>query len=203
MGTKTLVIVALFSITSALIFSSCGKTFDCKDAKYNFKLGVKCYPDKDSIIIGDTIWFEIKESTYLIDNQLSQKIDYSGAENLGSAISINKFIERDSIEDAVNKFSFLLKKGTLVNNPLTDKIKEYLFLEENSFYTFSVGIIAKKSGTFVLVFSNAANVYRKNDKCTKAGFTINFTETNQHYYLNPNYLGEPILVGGDYYFVVK
>jgi hypothetical protein len=203
MGTKTPIIVALLAIISSCYLISCDKVFDCKDKKYNFKLGVKCFSSKDTIFKGDTLWFELKEPTSLQDIQSGKIIEFSGAENLGSAVSILEFIGRDSFEYAVNKFSFLLKNGTLVNNPLTNKLKEYLFVEENNFYSFKLGVIANERGTFGLVFSNAANVYRKSDKCTKAGFTINFTETNQHYHLNPNYLAGTTLVGGDYYFVVK
>ena len=93
------------------------------------------------------------------------------------------------------------KAGTELRK--TDLLKEFRFEDNNGFYKFKLGIIAKKKGIFGLIFSNAANVYRKSDACTKAFFTINFIQTNQHYYLNPNFQGGPTPVGGDYYFKVK
>ncbi len=57
-----------------------------------------------------------------------------------------------------------------------------IFNEENGNYVFKLSVIAKDTGKYVLTISNAANVYRENDKCTKAAFTINFASTNQHFY---------------------
>jgi len=49
--------------------------------------------------------------------------------------------------------------------------------------------------------SNASNVYKNNDKCTKANFEINFKNTNQHLLLNqisfPDY---HLTEGGGVYF---
>lgn len=44
-------------------------------------------------------------------------------------------------------------------------------------------MIPKDTGRYVITISDAVNVYRKNDKCTKASFSINFSQTNQHFYL--------------------
>jgi len=53
--------------------------------------------------------------------------------------------------------------------------------------------------------SNASNIYRKNDNCTKANFGINFTATNQHLYFNEIVLPGVTLPagGGIYLFKVK
>ena len=66
----------------------------------------------------------------------------------------------------------------------TTKFREFSFVEINQFYKFKLAIVPKFKGVFKLFVSNAANVYKTNDKCTKAGFVINFTNTNQHLYLN-------------------
>ena len=63
--------------------------------------------------------------------------------------------------------------------------------------------IYKSNPVIPYAVRNAANFYRKSYACTKAFFTINFIQTNQHYYLNPNFQGGPTPVGGDYYFKVK
>ena len=54
-------------ISMAAFFSTCTPRFDCANTTYNFEIGVKAYPDEDSIHVGDTIWFEINESTALKD----------------------------------------------------------------------------------------------------------------------------------------
>lgn len=85
-------------------------------------------------------------------------------------------------KEAANDFVFLLAKGKTVNNPNINRIREYLFIETSSNYEFLLGIIPKRKGIFSIGLSNAANVYRKNDKCTKATYRIFFTDTDQHLY---------------------
>ncbi|MFM9908735.1 MAG: hypothetical protein ACKVOW_05285 [Chitinophagaceae bacterium] len=46
------------------LFSTCMKSFDCSKNKHSFLTGIKAYPDKDSIAIGDTIYFEFDEPHY-------------------------------------------------------------------------------------------------------------------------------------------
>jgi len=179
----------------------CKKIVGCAETIYNFEIGVKAYPDIDSITIGDTIWFEVNTPSLLKDVN-GQMVDYSTAANLGSAVSFHTLSEDNQFTiKSVNKFDYLLKEGTQLK--ITDDLIEYSFSEKNGNYLFKLGIIAKEKGTYGLIFSNAANVYRNNDKCTKASFNINFHNTNPHYNLNPNFQGGPIPVGGDYYFKVK
>ncbi len=181
----------------------CNKPFGCAGAVYNFEMGIKAFPDKDSIHIGDTVWLLIDEPTTLKEVQTGRVIDYSGAANLGSAIGFQTFsLDRGQFTvDAAQKFNFSIVQGVETANVNPALYHEYLFSEVNNRYIFKLGVIPKEKGLFRLVFSNAANVYRKNDKCTKANFTLNFNNTNQHYYLNPNYQGGTF-VGGDYYFKV-
>lgn len=199
---KTVAAISLI-LAVALNFSTCTPRFDCANTTYNFEIGVKAYPDEDSIHVGDTIWFEINESTALKDIQSGKIIDYSGAINLGSAIGFGKYMGINNATEAANSFNYILITGILVNNPNTLQIREFLFVQQNDRYLFKLGIIPKEVGVFGVGFSNAANVYRKNDACTKANFTINFKGTNQHYYLNPNFQGGPPPTGGDYYFKVN
>lgn len=184
------------------ICSQC-KDLDCREQVFSFEIGIKAYPDKDSIRVNDTIWLEVNEQTTLKDLQTGSIIDFSGAANLGSAIGFKKYssVTGQFTTDAVEKFNFYLIKGTEVPNRTPSLYKEYFFAEENG-YVFRLGVIPKETGTFVLVFSNATSVVRKRDNCTKASFVLNFKKTNQHYYLNPNFVGGPVAPGGDYYFKV-
>ena len=185
------------------IYAQCNKPrLDCASTKYSFELGIKAYPDKESINVGDTIWLEINELTILKDGFTGQMISYSGAANLGSFVGFSKLI--DSVPkwiDAAADFSFKLIKGQAISNPRVELGREYNFIEEASRYKFLLGVIPKQKGVYSLVFSNASNVYRTTDKCTKAAFSINFKNTSQHYYLSPFYTGGAP-VGGDYYFKV-
>jgi hypothetical protein len=186
------------------IWASCNKSFDCRGAVYNFEIGIRAFPDKDSIRVGDTLWLEVNEPTTLNDVQTGRAIDYSGAANLGSAIGFQGFSETDGqfTTEAVQQFTFVLAQGVEVANRSPGLYKEYFFAEIGDRYAFMLGIVPKEKGTYSIVFSNAASVYRHNDRCTKANFALNFKNTDQHYYLNPNFQGGPTPVGGDYYFKV-
>ena len=203
MATKTLTIVVLFIIAITSIYSTCKKGgLGCANTVYDFKISVHAYPDKDSIRIGDTIWFEVNAPTTLKDKGTNSLINYSGTENLGSAIGFEKIINSTTFKSSTNTFTYKLITGEETQNANPTLIKEYLFKEQSGNYVFKLGVIPKEIGIFGIVFSNATNVYRNIDKCTKASFEINFDSTNQHYYLNPNFQGGPTPIGGDYYFRV-
>jgi hypothetical protein len=198
---KTLFYCLLISYLG--IWASCNKSFDCAENVYSFGLGIRAYPDKDSIHVGDTVWFEINEPTTLKDLQSGTDVDYSGAENLGSFVSFSELVNADpKWIDAASKFSFKLNQGSDVTSANFGLGREYIFDERNGRYVFKLGIIPKQNGIFSILFSNAANVYRNNNKCPKASFGLNFVNTDQHYYLSPFYTGGPTPVGGDYYFKV-
>lgn len=194
----------LLLLAIPMLSLQCRKSFGCADTVYNFEIGVKAYPDADSINVNDTIWLEINTPDILRDKLSNTLINYSGVENLGSGISFQKLDNNNFTIKALNKFKLILLKGTKFDNTIDpDLFNEYLFDDRDGYIQFKLGVIALDTGIFRIVFSNAANVYRRNDKCTKAFFTINFTQTNQHYYLNPGFPGGPPPVGGDYYFKVK
>lgn len=171
---------------------------------YSFKLGVKITPDKDTISVGDTIWLNVNTSNSFKNLISGDTVKFSGAQNLGTSISFDKL---DSVNlfsiNAANKFTYLLFKGLETRNADESLFREFLFVEVNNKYVFQLGIIAKEKGTFRIGLSNASNVYRASDKCSKAGFTINIVDSDRNYYLYPSYKGGPIPEGGDYYFVVR
>ena len=185
MATKYFTVAILLIIAMASTFSTCKKG-GCENTVYNFQIGIKAYPDIDSIRTSDTLWFEINSSSTFTDLVSNNDVNYSSAANLGSAIGFGEFVGKDSIREAANSFDYILVKGANVTNPFISKIREYLFVEQNNNYVFKLGITPKEKGMFGIGLSNAANVFRTNDKCTKASFAIFFQNTKQHYYLNPN-----------------
>lgn len=204
--------ITLIGLYLIIIFNSCGKNGSgCASTTYNFQTGVKAYPDRDSIHVGDTIWFESNIPTSLNDISTKQLIDYSGAGNLGTVISLDKFtggsISDPGTKSAANEFNYVLLKGIDVqNNILPDRIKEYLFSEVGNQYFFKIGIIPKKVGTYIFGIDNPKNVYRNSNKCTKATYFINFENTNQHLYLyqknRPGYTIEGLELTNAYCFKV-
>lgn len=176
---------------------------ECANTVYSFELAIKAFPDSESIEVGDTIWFQINSSTQFKDESSGTFIDYDKAENLGSYLSFRS-IEADKFRSiGVDKFDFILKKGVEVTSSDIKLRKEYLFPDIGNRYQFLLGIVPKEKGTFSVLFSRAANVYRSDDECTKAAFAINFVDTDQHYELHPSFVSNTGFKGGDYYFIAK
>lgn len=205
MGFKSLNIILLL-IISAFTLSTCSTCkimeLGCDKTIYTFQIGVKAYPDKDSVQVGDTIWFEINEPVSFTDINTNDTVNYSGAVNLGSALGFGRYIKINDAIEAANDFDYILISGSEVPNPNTSQIREFLFIQQSNHYIFKLGIIPKDTGVFGVGFSNAQNVYRNNNKCTKADFLIHFKNTNQHFYLNPNISGTVELPEGSYFFKV-
>jgi len=194
----------LFILIGGLcIYASCNKRSDCTQSDYAFTGNFKVYPDFDSINVGDTVWVETNIPAQLRNSFTGNTVNFSGAVNLGTAIGLQEILGIvPEIKDVANDFNFFLIEGVNVNNPKTALIREYLFAEKNNIYLFKLGITAKRAGVFRFVIGSAANVYTSSNKCSKASFTFNIVNTNQHFYLFPNGSGTPP-GGGTYYFKVR
>jgi hypothetical protein len=180
-------IAILLTLTITGIFGTCSKKIWCANSLYSFETNIRAYPDYDSIKINDTIWLEYTSATQLKDTAINKIVDYSKAENLGTAISFLEMIGGNfndpGSKAAADSFGILILIGKLLSNPLTSQVKEFRFEEIAAAYRFKIGIIPKAKGIYCFAPSDAANVYRSNDKCTKAYFRITFNNTNQHLYL--------------------
>jgi hypothetical protein len=185
MNLKIVIIILAFP----LFFEKCNCSKDCLDETYSFQIYVKGYPVMDSVAVSDTVWFEINESTSLKDLTRNSIIDFANATNLGSAIGLDELLGSSQRKDAVTDFSYVLVWGSETNSVNPARFKEYIFKEEANKYIFKLGIVPKKQGIFRIGFSDAANVYRKNNSCTKANFKIFFKDTNQHLYFNDQNFG--------------
>ncbi len=179
------------AIVCYIIFTSstCKKNGNCTETSYSFEALAKVLNPYDSINIGDTIWLEINAPTSQKDLLSGQIISYTNASNLGTAIGFGELIDPNSPVYAANEFNYVLIKGIPVANSNTTGIREYSFIESANTYEFKLGIIPKRRGYFNFGLSNAANVFRKNDKCTKAFYRIYFKDTPLHLYLLKQVLG--------------
>lgn len=168
------------------IYATCNKRYDCKQTSYSFEALYKAYPNRDSLKINDTIWLELNTSVQLKDLMSNILVDYSGAANFGTAISILELVRGENDPAPVpsaNKFSFVVVQGAALKSIKQDQIREFQFEEKDGAYQFKLGIVPQEKGLFAFGLGNSANVYRKNDKCTKATFNLTFKDTDQHLYL--------------------
>lgn len=167
-----------------IIINSCGeKGLGCADTTYNFQIGESVNPDKDSIRVGDTLYLKVNTLTKLKDLQSGNVVDYSNVGNLGNVITILRILPAKKDIGAISNFHLLMLKGQKGYSIDPSSQQVVLFGEESGYYVFNMAIVPKDTGRYVLNISNAANVYKKNDPCTKAGFTIDFRATDQHFYL--------------------
>lgn len=186
---KQIIILPLIYIT--MVYGDCSKNKGClgNNSGYSFSMDSRLFPNLDSININDTLWLEIRGPVVMLDNQSGQMINYSNAANLGTVVGLNELLGNSNFRGAFNDFNLYLKNGTNVSNnfdPLA--LKEYLFSEVNNEYIFLLGLIPQKIGIYRVGFGNAANVYRRNDGCSKSGFSFAIKNTNCHaYYNNQNF----------------
>lgn len=184
----------------ATVFATCRK--DCTRTDYSFEMAVNAYPDLDSMRVGDTVWVEINETVSLKDLNTNENINYSGAVNLGTNIGFQEIVgTTPQIINAATDFSSKVINGTEISSTNSSLFKEYVFAENNGKFLFKLGIVPLRTGVFRINLGSAANVYRANDKCSKASFVFNFKNTNQHFYLYPESGSPP--GGSTYYFKVK
>lgn len=143
-------------------------------------------PDVDSLNVNDTLWLELDVLTSLRDDISGRVIDYSNASNLSTVIQVGRFIGGSILDpgvvDANNEFEYAIAKGSAFQNNYPGVIVEIKPFESNGHYLIKCGIIPKTRAIYGLAIGNAANVYRKNEKCDKAGFSFKFGNTNQHLY---------------------
>lgn len=192
-------------ILIVLIYGGCKPNiFGCVESIYHFELDAQVVPDKDTVHIGDTIWVEINSPDVFLDQTTNKQINFSGANNLGTAMGFVKLVNVSPIRlaDAVDDFDFVLISGTVMATPNAKLLKEYLIPDINGRYVFKLGIIPKDTGTFRFNLGNPVGVYRNGKGCPKADFYMRLTQTNQHYYLYPGD-NNVTPAGADYYFYVK
>ena len=127
--------------------------------------------------IGDTLWLEINILITLKDNNSNNNINYSGAQNLGTVITLLNILPSGVDTGAIKNFNILILNGSKFHQT-TDSLSNEIIIcnEELGYYNLKVMLVAKKVGNYVLTISNASGVYRKSDNCLKAFYEIDFSK---------------------------
>lgn len=181
----------LIILISAFVFiNSCRKP--CSEPNYSFSIKGYFTPEKDSVRVGDTLYFISETPTELKDVNTNIEVKYSEAVNLGSGIIITDISKWYNGENgAVDSFSFF----NLIGNAYTDPnwaahdTKQLRFEEANEKYQLKIGIVAQKPGAYAFFVGDAVNVYRRGKPyCGIAKFEILNSNTNQHLYIFENLL---------------
>ena len=198
--------MVLFGIL--LLDPSCKKL--CVPASYSFRINnCMIQPDKDSINIGDTLYFNSVFSTTMINLTDGKNIDYSSADNMGDILGVGELIGQNTISDAVKYFSYIPMVGKIYTDSSVDpfRVKQTSYSEENGYYILKFGIVPQKSGIYIFSIADMPDVVRK---CARSSIIMQFSSSiNNHlYYLKDIYYGGgPIIYSGDpthtYSFKVK
>jgi hypothetical protein len=195
---KYLRVIVLSFILITCVFGKCVKERPCPfpgtGLHYSFSLLSKITPSTDSIKLGDTIWVNVNTRNTLFDSKTGDSIFYSGAINLGVDISIDKMLGNKERKGCASCFTLIPVKGKFIYDDTdTARGRDYIFVEDNNNYVFTLAMIPKERGTFAMAISDALNVYRSTDRCPSAAFTMKIENANQHLDLfEDNYPGYQI-----------
>ena len=185
-------IAAFIVIIAVCIATSCGKR--CVDAQYNFNMQEVFYPEKDSILVGETLFMESVHSTIFNDTLINKSIDFSGS-NIGSSLRLLRFPDNSStVVGGMNDFEIHILEG---NAPGNDNIptenKGVFFTERNGNYRLKISLIAKQKGIYAISLGDAIGIVEKRNSCEKANISIKNVNLNKNLYYYQNFFnGLPI-----------
>ena len=176
-----LIIIVLLSETG------CGK--GCVEAQYNFNMQEVFYPERDSILIGDTLFIEASHSTTFNDTLTNKLIDFSGS-NIGGSLRVLRLPDSSTIAvGGMNDFNILVLKGSAVGNDyIPSENKEFVFGESNNNYDLKIGFVAKQKGLFLMSLGNSLGIIKKRGGCEKANILITNANINNHLFFYENWL---------------
>ena len=180
----------------AIVVSNCGKR--CISESYALTGGISTFfPDRDSISVGDTLWFStsfpVKLKYAASSSSDSGVVDLSGATNVGTDIHIIAFPKKNLYTGALDSFIIVPLTGTAGVNPLAADAAETVNLQElqNNFVSV-VGLVAQKKGVYCI---QIIDIYQAMKNCTKASVTLPISNLiNQHL----NYLDSVYFPGSRY-----
>ncbi|MBS1573942.1 MAG: hypothetical protein JST09_01460 [Bacteroidetes bacterium] len=162
------------------------------EASYSFAIHSRFSPDNDSISVGDTIYLISSTSKKLTDVYSGNQIEYNGADNLGSTLSIGELRINSTIPtDAVFDFEYFSENGRIYNDRSVsspDGVQQITYQETETEYKIKIGIIPKKKGIYAMGLGDGLSIKRKGAfGCQRASFAISITDTEQHFYYYQNW----------------
>lgn len=185
-----LFIIAILLIFGVLVaISGCHKL--CSPSHYVFNAdGCILQPNKDSIHIGDTLFFTSSTPTLMINLGDGKKIDYSSAVNFGSDLGVAELTGVNTAGDAVSYFSYVPQKGEIYTDPKLSpgRVKQLKYVIQNGSYELSFAIVPNKKGIFGISIADMPDVVAD---CARSSISLKFSSNiNNHlHYLKDIYYG--------------
>lgn len=186
-------LIAVFIlIIGVCIATSCGR--GCLEAQYNFNMQEVFSPEKDSILVGDTVFMESSHSTSFKDTLTTMLIEFGGSQ-IGVNLGLLRFPDTSATPDGgMNDFSILVFKGKAVGNDnIPTQNKGFLFAEDGGNYELKIGFVAKQKGVYAISLGNSMGIIKKRSGCEKANILITNGNVSNHLYFYINFFrGLPI-----------
>ncbi len=199
MDTKKIWVSILITIgISFSILSTCKKS-ECISNSYLFKESWKILPQKDSINVGDTLFFVSKISNPTFDYNSMKTVSLSDDALIGTPFSIRSIIGLNNLKSAIDSFDYFLKEGRFKNNDLDPKqIKDILWLPVNNEYKIEIGLIARKRGNYSITLPDAIGKLSNSNNCSNgATIILSNANGNNNAYLSHPYYGLNYVPGTD------
>lgn len=145
-------------------------------------------PNKDSIMVGDTLILNITVPESLTYANTSSTIDFSSASNMKTGVRFTALKGFQVADDGLDSFALIKGIGTYSVNTLTPNAAiDASLYEQGGNYLFSIGCIAQKKGVYVVDVSEIPYAHKK---CDFASISIVSNPANNHlHYLKDIYYG--------------
>ena len=187
---------AIFFIQAGIIAfasQSC-KTLCLSPAHYYGLTGgvASATPANDSLRIGDTIFFNSSIPTKIKykngGNADSSILDLNGASDVATDIHFISLLGVNIFGLALDSFYVIPITGAILDNPRDlHGAKTITFIQKDSAFTFSMGLIPLKKGIYSF---SIIDIFSAKINCIDASIDIVFTNTDQHlHYLQNIYYG--------------
>jgi hypothetical protein len=180
------------SIMALLLGARCGKP--CKEAQYQFYMQEIFYPEKDSILVGDTLFLTSSHSTTFKDTLSNNLINFNDA-NPGANLRILRFPDNSTtVVGGINEFTILTLHGMPGGNDnIPEENKGFYFEEKDNNYLLNLAFIPKQKGIYAISLGNSMGTIQRKQSCFKANIEIDNANTNNHLYFYQNFFpGSPI-----------
>lgn len=176
-------------ICVTLLFYSCHKK--CIPNKYVLYQGfIKVLPDKDSIIIGDTLLFTISlHDTLQFTNG---NYDLNGTSEMTTDFHLNIPTGLNMQVGGIDSFKYLPLAGNIQTNSLAPSFSKTISFEKiNNEYVFSTKLVALKRGVYILSTIDISNGKKNCDNIVIVLSNAN-QDNHLHYLKDIYYGGQPI-----------
>jgi hypothetical protein len=157
----------LILISFLFSFATCKKSKgDCIGNAYRIKQNWNILPQRDSISIGDTLFF----TSYFLNNLLNynnnSNFNIPANTTIGSSFGIRKIEGYNNLKDAVDSFNFVLTKGRLIENSISPKkIKDFYWLPYSDSFKISFTFIAKSKGDYLFTVPDGLGRFTIPNEC--------------------------------------